>query len=309
MTTASPAATAALRFGGLPVTAAATARLRETLATQRQGNSESFVRNWDSVAGEVVRVSASWDRPQPTYTQLQRKRRAEAALLALPARKLACASEGNPCAICHEALAEGDAVRRLPCAHVFHADCIAKWLHVKLTCPLDNLPVDDSLEMLAGAGAETVASPAVVGTESTSHGDMDIEEAAAPLPEHHLAGMEVVSGAEAPPPPPTSEPPPTPPPPLEPGQRGGARPSTGTVRSTSACVAATASAISAAACPTLPPVGLRELQEAAASAGVSVERMADALAERRSQHLRQHQLELERLAQGDPNTSLPLFVE
>ena len=38
------------------------------------------------------------------------------------------------CCICSEALAEGDAVLRLPCAHVFHDACLSPWLLHHNTC-------------------------------------------------------------------------------------------------------------------------------------------------------------------------------
>ena len=50
-------------------------------------------------------------------------------------------AESEPCAVCREALRKGELVRRLPCLHVFHATCIARWLCVKATCPLDNSQV------------------------------------------------------------------------------------------------------------------------------------------------------------------------
>jgi len=47
------------------------------------------------------------------------------------------------CSICLEAMAAGQAVRRLPCCHLFHADCIDKWLGVKGVCPVDQRSVKE----------------------------------------------------------------------------------------------------------------------------------------------------------------------
>eukprot|EP00435_Cladocopium_sp_Y103_P064230 s351_g25.t3 len=53
--------------------------------------------------------------------------------------------ESEPCAVCRDVMRCGDLVRRLPCLHVFHASCIARWLCVKATCPLDNSKVLEQL--------------------------------------------------------------------------------------------------------------------------------------------------------------------
>ncbi|CAM8911098.1 unnamed protein product [Rhodiola kirilowii] len=45
----------------------------------------------------------------------------------------------EPCAVCLNLFEEEDAVRRLRCCHVFHAECIDEWIehdHVNVTCPL-----------------------------------------------------------------------------------------------------------------------------------------------------------------------------
>jgi hypothetical protein len=39
------------------------------------------------------------------------------------------------CAVCTEEVAAGQAVVRLPCAHWYHAGCIAPWLRIRTTCP------------------------------------------------------------------------------------------------------------------------------------------------------------------------------
>ncbi|KAL6600565.1 hypothetical protein ACP70R_045365 [Stipagrostis hirtigluma subsp. patula] len=43
--------------------------------------------------------------------------------------------EVGACAVCTEEVAAGQAVARLPCAHWYHAGCIAPWLRIRNTCP------------------------------------------------------------------------------------------------------------------------------------------------------------------------------
>jgi hypothetical protein len=48
---------------------------------------------------------------------------------------------GAQCSICLGEFETGEHLRRLPCQHSFHSDCIASWLGVKHTCPLCVAPV------------------------------------------------------------------------------------------------------------------------------------------------------------------------
>ena len=45
-------------------------------------------------------------------------------------------SPWQQCAICLEAMAEGDMVKSLPCLHAFHAKCIDRWLRSSKQCPM-----------------------------------------------------------------------------------------------------------------------------------------------------------------------------
>ncbi|CAK7335203.1 unnamed protein product [Dovyalis caffra] len=48
------------------------------------------------------------------------------------------------CAICMNGVVEGEMVKRLPCSHYYHGECILPWLRIKNTCPVCRyeLPVD-----------------------------------------------------------------------------------------------------------------------------------------------------------------------
>jgi len=49
------------------------------------------------------------------------------------------------CAICKDPLSVGELAKRLPCLHIYHADCIHPWLSSRNSCPLCRyeLPTDD----------------------------------------------------------------------------------------------------------------------------------------------------------------------
>ena len=43
------------------------------------------------------------------------------------------------CVICRDDFAPGDTLIRLPCLHVFHKDCLSRWLEEKPKCPICNM--------------------------------------------------------------------------------------------------------------------------------------------------------------------------
>ncbi|XP_010549960.1 PREDICTED: E3 ubiquitin-protein ligase Praja-1 [Tarenaya hassleriana] len=49
------------------------------------------------------------------------------------------------CAVCKDEMAIEEKVRRLPCRHFYHEDCILPWLGIRNTCPVcrHELPTDD----------------------------------------------------------------------------------------------------------------------------------------------------------------------
>lgn len=49
---------------------------------------------------------------------------------------------GSDCTVCLDRLADGDAVRKLACRHVFHKDCLDGWLgQLSFSCPLCRAPL------------------------------------------------------------------------------------------------------------------------------------------------------------------------
>eukprot|EP00897_Mesotaenium_endlicherianum_P001235 jgi/Mesen1/1139/ME001236S00031 len=52
----------------------------------------------------------------------------------------------SQCSVCKDAGAAGDCMLRLPCSHLYHAECIRPWLAARNSCPLCRfeLPTDDA---------------------------------------------------------------------------------------------------------------------------------------------------------------------
>jgi hypothetical protein len=51
-------------------------------------------------------------------------------------------TEKSKCCICLEAFKTGEAIRRLPCMHIFHTEEIDHWLRINHVCPICRLAVD-----------------------------------------------------------------------------------------------------------------------------------------------------------------------
>ncbi|KAK9732597.1 hypothetical protein RND81_04G008800 [Saponaria officinalis] len=74
------------------------------------------------------------------------------------------------CAVCLGLFEAGEALRLLPaCGHVFHVDCVDRWLVGQTTCPLcraklDRLPVDSIRVDLARFEMNELGNDAVEGT-------------------------------------------------------------------------------------------------------------------------------------------------
>ena len=62
----------------------------------------------------------------------------------------------NDCVVCLGEFVSGNVLKRLPCDHTFHIECIVGWLSVNLTCPMCRINLRPELELTAVQVAENV---------------------------------------------------------------------------------------------------------------------------------------------------------
>jgi E3 ubiquitin-protein ligase RNF115/126 len=79
----------------------------------------------------------------------------KAAVQAMPVVSVAAADAH--CAVCKEAFHLGAEAREMPCAHIYHADCILPWLALRNSCPVcrhqmptDAIPLEQEEEATVG---------------------------------------------------------------------------------------------------------------------------------------------------------------
>ncbi|KAE8655489.1 D-glycerate 3-kinase [Hibiscus syriacus] len=60
------------------------------------------------------------------------------------AKERVISGEDAVCCICLTKFADDDELRELPCTHVFHVDCVDKWLKINASCPLCKTDVGES---------------------------------------------------------------------------------------------------------------------------------------------------------------------
>jgi hypothetical protein len=66
-------------------------------------------------------------------------------------------SEDKPhCSICLGEYEEGESLFKLPCGHIFHAECINSWCSSHTRCPLCNFDLAEELQPKTASGDEQV---------------------------------------------------------------------------------------------------------------------------------------------------------
>ncbi|XP_072954677.1 uncharacterized protein [Typha angustifolia] len=61
-------------------------------------------------------------------------------------QKAAADEEHAECCVCLSRYEEGEVIRKLPCHHLFHRECVDRWLALhRRTCPLCRVDIDGQL--------------------------------------------------------------------------------------------------------------------------------------------------------------------
>jgi len=67
----------------------------------------------------------------------------EESINRLPTQTLTEVAKEEKCCICLCDMETGVEVRRLPCTHYFHVECIDTWLKVNKCCPIDKKEIPE----------------------------------------------------------------------------------------------------------------------------------------------------------------------
>jgi E3 ubiquitin-protein ligase RHA2 len=60
-------------------------------------------------------------------------------------KALVPSEEDAKCCVCLSRLQQGDTMKELPCQHIFHRECVDRWLRLcQKTCPLCRVSVDSA---------------------------------------------------------------------------------------------------------------------------------------------------------------------
>ncbi|KAJ0087141.1 hypothetical protein Patl1_09527 [Pistacia atlantica] len=97
---------------------------------------------------------------------------AKSAVLELPTVEILSEQEAIVCAICKDMVNVGETATKLPCAHLYHRDCIVPWLGSRNSCPVCRfeLPTDDPEYEEERHKRVSVGGASVSSGENTSSG-------------------------------------------------------------------------------------------------------------------------------------------
>ncbi|KAL1199320.1 E3 ubiquitin-protein ligase [Cardamine amara subsp. amara] len=100
------------------------------------GFRENFSQTRGATA-EVINALPVYKFKSKSRNDLEFSEEGEGGFLLLGSQKKRIISgEDASCCICLARYGDDEQVRELPCSHVFHVDCVDKWLKINATCPL-----------------------------------------------------------------------------------------------------------------------------------------------------------------------------
>ena len=112
------------------------------------GNDGVFQESWDAATRAAMEASLR-DAQQPAHEVRGPPAASTRVIRDLPLIQIRSADLVDPvnreCCVCLEPHKLSDTAVRLPCAHIFHKECIVDWLKTHCTCPVCRyeLPTDD----------------------------------------------------------------------------------------------------------------------------------------------------------------------
>lgn len=73
---------------------------------------------------------------------------AESSAEELINRMLTVSAAGYPCSVCRERFGSGIEAKQIPCGHIFHSNCISRWVSLHNSCPLCRSSVSNSTKFV-----------------------------------------------------------------------------------------------------------------------------------------------------------------
>ena len=95
-----------------------------------------------SAAGNEAAVTSEAEAGGSSSAGIDVKTAADAA------RKKSDEDTTDKCTICLSDFEEGEDVRRLPCMHLFHAECVDQWLKTNKCCPICRVDIDHKVPFM-----------------------------------------------------------------------------------------------------------------------------------------------------------------
>ncbi|KAK0425137.1 hypothetical protein QR680_009053 [Steinernema hermaphroditum] len=74
--------------------------------------------------------------------------------------------EEERCTVCLMSFESGEELRSLQCSHLFHVDCIDRWLIYNKTCPVCRLEIDNTKAVLSESGTALASDPSQPSREA-----------------------------------------------------------------------------------------------------------------------------------------------